>query len=238
MGNCCSSETGMQDQPNEFKQKGVKMLGDSQPVPAELKTVDLQFFQLTADQILWIDKKVRPALQDATSLHSLSDIEKKDGYHGHLTNGKKTGFGQLLNSDKDLIIAEFQDGEPVGKGQILLHTGDYMVGEFSKGHIAKGELFTHKGDRYQGDFKDNKPHGIGQYSFANGRNYQGGFFAGERYGTGKYNWPDGSWHEGEWRYGKQHGKGKFVEKDGKCYNGLFEEGRFVKGQTIHPDPNA
>ena len=54
-----------------------------------------------------------------------------------------------------------------------------------------------------GRFKDDKEHGKGTYTYADGRKYAGQWKDGELHGEGTFTWADGTvLHQGEWAYGK------------------------------------
>ena len=58
-------------------------------------------------------------------------------------------------------------------------------------------------DKYVGRFKDDKEHGKGTYTYADGRKYAGQWKDGELHGEGTFTWADGTvLHQGEWAYGK------------------------------------
>jgi hypothetical protein len=59
--------------------------------------------------------------------------------------------------------------------------------------------------------------------------YSGEFRYGERHGLGKYTWKDGRSYEGRWENGQAHGEGTFITKDGRKHVGRFERGRAVEG---------
>lgn len=65
-----------------------------------------------------------------------------------------------------------------------------------------GELVLANGDRYTGEFKGDKKHGQGEFTWASGE-FAGDQFIGQyqdnlRTGPGKYTWADGSVHKGQW----------------------------------------
>lgn len=47
----------------------------------------------------------------------------------------------------------------------------------------------------------------------------------KKHGFGTYTWADGRKYEGNWAYGKQHGKGKYILPDGGVKAGIWEEGK-------------
>ena len=64
------------------------------------------------------------------------------------------------------------------------------------------------GIKYVGEFKDDKRHGQGRYTFKNGDEYDE--------------------YIGEWKDGKMHGKGTYLHDDGTLLKGIFENDKFVE----------
>lgn len=58
------------------------------------------------------------------------------------------------------------------------------------------------GSVYEGEKLGNRPHGQGEYRYANGTVYTGSFFNGKFHGKGKLSFPSGSFVEGRWENGK------------------------------------
>ena len=111
-----------------------------------------------------------------------------------------------------------------------------------------------KGHKYVGEFRDDKYHGQGTYTFADGSKYVGGyrdgkltgqgtatlatgekyvgeFWDGKSHGQGTYTWPDGSKYVGEFRDGKSHGQGTHTWADGSKYVGEWRDDKY-HGQGI------
>ena len=64
--------------------------------------------------------------------------------------------------------------------------------------FGKGELEGHK---YVGNLKDNKKHGQGTYTVANGAKYVGEWKGDKKHGQGTVTWPNGAKYVGEWKAG-------------------------------------
>jgi len=83
--------------------------------------------------------------------------------------------------------------------------GDQYIGEWKDGKYERGTYI--KKDRhmlellwtYDGDWKDNK-----------------------RHGKGTITWADGSKYVGEWKNGWKHGKGTYTDTKGKSTSGRYE----------------
>ena len=61
--------------------------------------------------------------------------------------------------------------------------------------------------KYVGAWKDDRQHGEGTYTWADGRKYVGAWKDDQMHGQGTYTWPSGSKYVGAWKDGKQHGQG-------------------------------
>ena len=60
-----------------------------------------------------------------------------------------------------------------------------------------------EGGKYMGEFKNNKRHGYGAYTWASGNKYVGEYKNGKIHGQGTFSRPDGTIiHSGEWENDK------------------------------------
>jgi hypothetical protein len=64
--------------------------------------------------------------------------------------------------------------------------------------------------RYSGFWKDNLPHGQGEYVWSNGNSFEGEYFKGEQDGFGVLRLFNGDTFTGDIRQGMPHGKGTLV----------------------------
>jgi len=87
------------------------------------------------------------------------------------------------------------------------------------------------GDKYVGEFKDDKSHGQGTYTFADGENYVGDWKDDKQHGQGTYTWADGGKYVGEFEDDKQHGQGTFTYANGTKDVGEFKDGK-LNGYAI------
>ena len=72
------------------------------------------------------------------------------------------------------------------------------------------------GDQYVGEWKDNLFHGQGTYTFANGDKYVGEFKDNLFHGQGTYTYyASGGKYVGEWKDDKRHGRGTYTFADGE-----------------------
>jgi hypothetical protein len=72
--------------------------------------------------------------------------------------------------------------------------------------------------RYSGFWKDNLPHGQGEYVLSNGNSFEGEYFKGEQEGFGVLRMFNGDTFTGDIRRGMPHGKGTLVFGKKKLFN--------------------
>ena len=98
-----------------------------------------------------------------------------DKYTGDWNDGKRSGHGLYLHSNgnrQDYLVV-FSGQIPVDGLFFVRFKGDYVDGVkqgFGQFWWTSGR---HAGDKYVGQFRADKRHGYGQYSFANGNVYDG-----------------------------------------------------------------
>jgi hypothetical protein len=78
-------------------------------------------------------------------------------------------------------------------------------------------------------------HGMGVYTWADGRCYMGEYQDDKKHGYGIYKWADGRIYMGQWMRGKQHGLGVYQTMDQTnntpvvtIKHGLWEEGKRIE----------
>ena len=82
-------------------------------------------------------------------------------------------------------------------GSFTIADGDKYVGEWKDDKFHRQGTYTYgdesqwAGDKYVGEFKDNKFHGQGTYTFAEGDKYVGEFKDGKKHGQATYTYADG-----------------------------------------------
>ena len=108
--------------------------------------------------------------------------------------------------------------------------GERYDGEFRDNKLHGSGVYTWPdGSRYQGEFRDSKRNGRGVFTRADGiRRFDGiryeGEFRDEKFhGRGILTWPDGRRYEGEFRDGLNHGRAVFTAADGSRYEGEFRD---------------
>ena len=84
------------------------------------------------------------------------------------------------------------------------------------------------GDKYVGEHKDDKMHGQGTYTWANGNKYVGEVKDGNLHGQGTKIFADGSKYVGEWKDDIPHGQGTFTYADGTFEKGIYDMGELIK----------
>ena len=81
-----------------------------------------------------------------------------------------------------------------------------------KGTFIYGPNTKWAGDIYSGEYKDDKRHGQGTYTWASGDQYVGGWRNNEKHGQGTYTFANGNTRTGIWAMGEYKGTAKEVEE--------------------------
>ena len=130
--------------------------------------------------------------------------------------------------------------------------GTYSVsaGSEHSSYEGTGMLVTGKADgrwvekeadgtrtRYEGEYRDDKKHGQGTYTWADGTRYEGEYRDDKKHGQGTYTWADGTRYEGEYRDDKKHGQGTHTWADGRRYQGEYRDGK-PHGQGTYTLPDG
>ncbi len=92
-------------------------------------------------------------------------------------------------------------------------------------HNCFGKIGTSSGDNYIGDFKNDKYHGSGIYTFMNGDKYSGDFKDGNFNGSGILVYSNGDTYVGEFKDGAYNGLGRTTNANGDTFIGEFKDGR-------------
>jgi len=181
-----------------------------------------------------------------------------DKYVGEFRDDKFHGQGTYTFADGDKYVGKFRDGKRHGQGTYYAADGT-VVGEgyFEDGELmedrgtsyaAQSDLlpcpedpskyydncfgtFSASGWKYVGEWKDNKKHGQGTYTYAGGDKYVGEFRDDKYHGQGTYTSADGHKYVGEFRDDNFHGQGTYTYADGHKYVGEFRDDNF-HGQGI------
>ena len=87
------------------------------------------------------------------------------------------------------------------------------------------------GDKYVGEWKDDKYHGYGIYTYTKGDKYVGEYKDDNPNGQGTYTWntaPNkGDKYVGEYKDGKYHGQGTYTFAEGRKDSGYYLNDKYV-----------
>jgi hypothetical protein len=87
------------------------------------------------------------------------------------------------------------------------------------------------GGSYIGEFKDDKKHGLGTYTWTDGEQYVGEWSYEKRSGKGTQTKANGEKYVGEYYNGFFHGKGiKYSSNGSVIESGIYKNGHLVKSQ--------
>ena len=123
-----------------------------------------------------------------------------------------------------------------------IYDGNWVDG---RKHGVGYQVYDNNSGTYHGEFRSDKRHGKGKFTYPDGDEYEGEFVAGKREGFGKYTYHSGGYYEGEWLAERMHGSGKSVDtrnrilviqwRDGKPHGeGLLTDGA-VKYRITYED---
>jgi len=108
--------------------------------------------------------------------------------------------------------------------KIYGRNGEYYEAEF-KNNLPVGEIKYPDGEKYIGGWKNDKPHGKGTYTFANGSKQVGTFKNGLLEGDGKSFGSNGKiLFDGKYQDGTPNGWGTLYDDEGGNYKSKFKNG--------------
>lgn len=127
-----------------------------------------------------------------------------------------------------VIVAFGQD-----ESEVMVMPGNTYHGElkheavdvYSQVRMGNGELHSLDGSVYSGQFSQNKPHGHGQLTTANGDHFIGTWRNGQRVST-KATFADGTSYSGPFNGYQPHGFGIWEDPCDDSYVGEFIDGKF------------
>ena len=91
-----------------------------------------------------------------------------------------------------------------------------------------GALTDADGRKYVGEWRDDKRHGRGTFTYISGDKYVGEYSDGERRGQGVWTGANGEKYVGEWRDDKANGLGTLYSPQGAVLkNGIWRDGKLV-----------
>lgn len=156
------------------------------------------------------------------------EMEYSNGnkYAGGLLYDKPHGYGEEIGVDGTIYKGEYKDGLKNGKGKSLWTDGSYFEGEFLNDLYDGVGKYSWTDKVYEGQWKESKMHGIGTFTWSDGKVYSGEYDMGIKQGYGVFTWPDGKKYEGNWLDGKQDGEGTLTNNK-KKKRGFWKEGKFI-----------
>jgi hypothetical protein len=88
-------------------------------------------------------------------------------------------------------------------------------------------------DKYVGEFKDDKFHGQGTFTYVSGDEYVGEFKDGKFDGQGTFTFANGSKYVGEWKDRRWNGQGTLFSSNGSVINmGVWRNNHFVDSAPV------
>ena len=121
-----------------------------------------------------------------------------------ITGDCNDGLGTYLWADGSQYISHFKNGEPYGEAKIIMANGDEVIGNWlEENFYSKGQR-TYPDGIYVGEFKNNKRHGQGTYSWFEGGKYIGAWRDDKRHGLGICINENEIHNACEWREGLAH----------------------------------
>ena len=133
---------------------------------------------------------------------------------------------------------------PQGEGTFISDSNGSVIvckGRFVQGKVDGFGTFTRHDKmsgkqldaKYEGQWKNDRPHGRGQYYYEDGRVYNGDVdLDGVAHGNGVMTFPDGRIYDGQWKENRICGHGTLTFSDGSQYVGEFRDAMH-SGHGIH-----
>jgi len=127
-------------------------------------------------------------------------------------------------------------------GSSSLTTGSCPADQSAYWDNCTGKITFDDGSKYVGEWKDDKQHGQGTYTFGPNTEWAGDKYVGEfkddkRNGQGTYTYADGGKYVGEFKDGNSNGQGTSTYANGKKYVGEFKDNKW-NGQGTFTWPNG
>ncbi len=167
--------------------------------------------------------------------HGTFESANKDRYVGDFQDGAFCGQGTYYFSNGNVYEGEWLNSRRNGSGVMTFADGTKERQNWENGKKLSTEPFREfkslqykSGSYYEGEVNgNNRPDGIGSYTYAGVGQYEGTFTNGVREGIGTFVWLSGDSYEGEWKQDMRHGQGCMIYADGRVKEGLFENDEFV-----------
>jgi len=167
----------------------------------------------------------------------------------HLVLGEKWNIDMIHRSygdDSQVLRAKYNVDLPTSlmSGEFEFATGPARVRYegtcIDRGGcpVPHGVGIRRNGDgcQYRGEWKDGRPHGIGEFIDPKlNESYCGEWRGGWRQGFGIAKFQNGDKYEGEWFKGKFHDRGNYFYSTGDCFAGTWADGVKVEGTFYFRD---
>ncbi len=138
----------------------------------------------------------------------------------------------LSNNTKRRYEGEYEVGHRHGYGIFYSMFGCKYVGEWKNNKIHGKGVYTYINGKYEGSFIEGKRNGFGRYFFIQGEIYSGQWKDNKKWGHGVYLYCNGNKYEGEWVNCKCQGLGKIYFKNGDIYEGEWNNSK-MNGKGIY-----
>lgn len=179
--------------------------------------------------------------------HGKGDLMLSDRtivYTGDWYEGFFHGQGTYYYSAGDIYSGDWKEGNRHGRGEYIYakirtpalttEEGSIPVSQnANKTSIASSssttsnevaEITNSSSTRYLGDWRDNRRHGRGRFTWSDGSYYEGDWENDLRHGRGLLELSNGFKYEGNWYRNIMEGKGTCVFPSGQSYQGTFRSG--------------
>jgi hypothetical protein len=121
-----------------------------------------------------IDKYVGDSINGKRSGYGVALYSNRIEYKGAWIDDCKHGMGIMKYPNNNMYFGPFEIDIIVGKGKMNFGNGDKYEGEFVADKMTGYGVMTYEnGDIYEGNWLDNTLQGLGKFTYSNGDNYQG-----------------------------------------------------------------
>lgn len=198
-----------------------------------------------------IEKQKQKAISNLnwTNLSPKVSFKKFITYKGNWLDGKRHGFGILINLEKSWIYrGNFSRNQKHGVGklykltenkkEVLIYSGNFVNGQMSgqgkKFFISKRDknlyILKQKVIDYEGEFLNGKMEGFGKAQLSEDV-YEGCFINNQPHGEGLLKLKNGESYKGKFFEGQKFGKGKRTFEYGTL-QGIWENGNPIRGMYL------
>ncbi len=144
-------------------------------------------------------------------------------YTGEVMDGLAWGKGTYTTKDGRVVECEWEADRPKPIEGTHESTGriTYPNGDVYEGYIGSGIIGI-----------IGNAHGVGVYTYADGRVYKGEFVENEQWGEGVMTWPDGRSFRGHFYKDAPDGNGVMTYPDGQRVEGYFEGDELIPPEVL------